>query len=240
MARRGEGPASTARSAWVSAGSGPSPPSGWPPVKDADPENHERWLKIAVGDAREVSRFPGEFHSPALAMMGRLGIEQIRKKGELRDFAAGFNVARKNMDDIESLKERLDAASGDEHARLEKEWREHLQETAVRLRRVLDAADVRTDRRELNQARYFLAFVDYELGRNDEAAILADYAARRLHSINPELSRESARLALAAYEQEYEARPPAAAVRHGADRAGRWPSSSSATGPTRIVPTRPA
>jgi cellulose synthase operon protein C len=177
-------------------------------AKDAEPENHERWLKIAVGDAREVSRFPGEFHSPALAMMGRLGIEQVRKKGELRDFAAGFNVARKSMDDIESLKERLDASTGDEHTRLEKEWREHLQETAVRLRRVLDAAEARTDRRELNQARYFLAFVDYELGRNDEAGILADYAARRLLSINPELSRESARLALAAYEQEFEARPP--------------------------------
>ena len=71
---------------------------------------------------------------------------------------------------------------------------------------VLDAADARTDRRELNQARYFLAFVNYELGRNDEAAILADYAARRLHAVNPELSREAARLALAAYEQEFEAR----------------------------------
>ena len=53
-----------------------------------------------------------------------------------------------------------------------------------------------------------MAFVDYELGNNDEAAILAEYAARRLHAINPELARESARLALAAYEQEYEARSP--------------------------------
>ncbi len=69
------------------------------------------------------------------------------------------------MDDIESLKERLDAASGDERAKLQNQWREHLQETAGRLRRVLDAADSRTDRKELNQARYFLAFVDYELGR---------------------------------------------------------------------------
>jgi cellulose synthase operon protein C len=179
-------------------------------AKDAEQEDHERWLKIAVGDARDVSRFPGEFHSAALTMMGRLGVEQVRKKGgELHDFAAGLNVARKNMDEIESLKERLDAATGDERAKLQNQWREHLQETAGRLRRVLDAADSRTDRKELNQARYFLAFVDYELGRNDEAAILADYAARRLRSLNAELARESARLALAAYEQEYEARPPA-------------------------------
>ena len=179
-------------------------------AKDAEQEDHERWLKIAVGDARDVSRFPGEFHSAALTMMGRLGVEQVRKKGgELHDFAAGLNVARKNMDEIESLKERLDAASGDERTKLQNQWREHLQETAGRLRRVLDAADSRTDRKELNQARYFLAFVDYELGRNDEAAILADYAARRLRSLNAELARESARLALAAYEQEYDARPPA-------------------------------
>jgi tetratricopeptide (TPR) repeat protein len=113
------------------------------------------------------------------------------------------------MDDIESLKEQLDAAKGEDKEKLQKEWHEQLVSTAARLRRVLDAADARTDRRELNQARYFLAFVDYELGYNDEAAILADYAARRLHIINPELSREAARLALAAYEQEYEARSPA-------------------------------
>jgi len=141
--------------------------------------------------------------------MGRLGIEQIRKKGDLRDFASGFSIARKNMDDIQSLKERLDAASGDERANLQKEWHEHLQQTAGRLRRVLEAAEARTDRRELNQARYYLAFVDYELERNDEAAILADYAARRLRTVDAELSRESARLALAACEQEYVARPPA-------------------------------
>ena len=110
---------------------------------------------MAIGDAREVSRFPGEFHSPALAMMGRLGIEQIRKKGDLRDFASGFSIARKNMDDIQSLKERLDAASGDERANLQKEWHEHLLQTASRLRRVLEAAEPRTDRRELNQARYY-------------------------------------------------------------------------------------
>jgi hypothetical protein len=141
-------------------------------------------------------------------MMGHLGLEQVRKKGELRDFSAGLSVARKNMDDIESLKERLDGAKGDEREKWQRERKEHLQQTAVRLRRVLDAADARTERRDLNQARYYLAFVDFELRRNDEATILADYAARRLHSINPELSRESARLALAACEQEYDARPP--------------------------------
>lgn len=178
-------------------------------VKDALPEDHERSSKMAATDAREVSRFPGEFHSPALALMERLGSEHVHKAGELRDFAAGFSVARKNMDDLEALRERLDGASGDERAALDKEWHEHLLQTAARLRRVLNAADNRTDRRELNQARYFLAYVDYKLGRNDEAAILSDYAARRLRSINPDLSRDSARLGLAAYEQEYEARPPA-------------------------------
>jgi tetratricopeptide (TPR) repeat protein len=178
-------------------------------TKDAESENRERWLNMAIGDAREVSRFPGEFHAAALAMMGRLGVEQIRKKGDLRDFASAYSVAQKNMDDIQSLKERLDAASGDERVNLQKEWHEHLLQTAGRLRRVLEAADARTERRELNRARYYLAFVDYELERNDEAAILADYAARRLRTLNPELSRESARLALAACEQEYAARPPA-------------------------------
>ena len=178
-------------------------------VKEAEPEDRERCAKLAAGDAREVSRFPGEHKSQALALMDRLGGESTRKKGsESRDFAGGFNAARKNMDDIESLKEQLDAAKGEEKDKLQKEWHEHLVSTAGKLRRVLAAADARTDRRELNQARYFLAFVDYELGNNDEAAILADYAARRLHVINPELSRESARLALAAYEQEYDVRSP--------------------------------
>lgn len=179
-------------------------------TKDAESDDRERWRKLAAGDAREVSRFPGEHKTQALALMDRLSGEQVRKKGgEPRDFAAGFAAVRKNMDDIESLKQEVDAAKGEEKEKLQKEWHEHLVSTAARLRHVLDAADARTDRRELNQARYFLAFVDYELGNNDEAAILAEYAARRLHALNPELSRESARLALAAYEQEYEARSPA-------------------------------
>jgi hypothetical protein len=176
-------------------------------VKDTDPEDRERWRRLAAGDAREVSRFPGEHKTQALALADRLGGEPVRKKGsEIRDFAAGFTVARKNMDDIESLKQEIDAAKGEEKEKLQKQWHEQLVSTAVRLRHVLDAADARTDRRELNQARYFLAFVDYELGNNDDAAILAEYAARRLHAVNPELSREAARLALAAYEQEFEAR----------------------------------
>ena len=110
---------------------------------------------MAATDAREVSRFPGEFHFPALALLGRLGTGPAHRKGDRPDFATGFNLARKNMDDIQSLKEQLDGASGDEHTKLEKQWREHLQEAAARLRRVLEAADAHTDRRELNQAALF-------------------------------------------------------------------------------------
>ena len=107
-------------------------------------------------------------------MMGRLGIEQVRKRASCVISPPGSASLAKHGRHRIVERMPLDAATGDEHSRLEKEWHEHLQETAVRLRRVLDAAEVRTDRRELNQARYFLAFVDYELGRNDEAAILAD------------------------------------------------------------------
>jgi hypothetical protein len=52
-----------------------------------------------------------------------------------------------------------------------------------------------------------LAFIDYEAKFYDEAIVLADYAARGLRTVDADLARESAHLALAACLQEYDDAP---------------------------------
>lgn len=176
-------------------------------AESASVGDRERLFKVALADARQVSRFPGEFQNPALAMVTQLGTQTAGKRGESRDFASNFLVVRKHLNDIQALRERLESAPAEERTKIDTELHRSLAEVSSRLHRLLAVADSRTDRHELNQARYFLAFVDFELKNNDESAVLADYAARRLAKGDPELARASARLALAAFEQEFYALP---------------------------------
>ena len=79
-------------------------------------------------------------------MTARLSATGTSKRGEARDFASGFNLARKNMDDLQALKERLDAAAPAEKPPLEREMRELLDEAARRLKHVLMTAEAKTPR----------------------------------------------------------------------------------------------
>jgi len=180
-------------------------------AKDTAPGDHERLVKLAAEDAQTVSRYPGEFQMLARAMMTRVG-SPSGKKEDVRDFASGLNKARGNMEEIQGILEQMEAAGAEQKAKFQQQLHEKLQSAARQLHGLLAVAEPRTDKKELNRARYYLAFVDYELKENDEAAILAEYASRRLTTLEPDLARDSARLALAAYEQEFNSRPDAQRV----------------------------
>jgi cellulose synthase operon protein C len=180
-------------------------------AKDTAPGDHERLVKLAAEDAQTVSRYPGEFQMLARAMMTRVGTPG-GKKEDVHDFASGLNKARGNMEEIQGILEQMEAAGAEQKAKLQQQLHEKLQTAARQLHSLLAVAEPRTDKKELNRARYYLAFVDYELKENDESAILAEYASRRLTTLEPDLARDSARLALAAYEQEFNSRPDAQRV----------------------------
>jgi cellulose synthase operon protein C len=176
-------------------------------AKETSPNDRDHMLHSAADDAREVSRVTGEFQTPAVAMLGRLRTDTASKRAEARDFVSGFALATKSVDAIQSLHERLEAAPAEEKPKIQRELQTQLRDAAQKLRGVFAAADTRRDPRDLNRARYYLAFVEYELKNYDATAILADYAARRLKAIDADLSRESAHLALAALDQEVKESP---------------------------------
>jgi hypothetical protein len=176
-------------------------------AKDTSSTERDRLLHSAADDAREISRVPGEFQTPAVAMLGRLRTDTVSKRAEARDFVSGFAMATKSVDAIQALHDRLESATAEEKPKIENELQAQLREARQKLQSALAAADPRRDPKELNRARYYLAFVDYELKDYDAAAVLGDYAARRLKNYDVDLARESAHLALAAIDQEFKACP---------------------------------
>jgi hypothetical protein len=176
-------------------------------AKDTTSTERDRLLHAAADDAKEVSRVPGEFQTPAVAMLGRLRTDTVSKRAEARDFVSGFALATKSVDSIQALHERLESATADDKAKIESELQAHLRDARQKLQSALATADPHRDPKELNRARYYLAFVDYELKDFDAAAVLGDYAARRLKNFDADLARESAHLALAAVDQEFKTCP---------------------------------
>ena len=176
-------------------------------AKDATTADRDRLLRSAADDAREVSRVTGEFQAPAVAMMGRLRTDTVSKRAEARDFVSGFALANKGVEAIQALHEKLESAAPDDRAKIEQELQTQLKEARHRLQSALATADPRRDAKDLNKARYYLAFVEYELKNYDAALVLGDYAARRLKDQDVDMARESAHLALAAVDQEFKTCP---------------------------------
>src|SRR5690606_29885133 len=105
-----------------------------------------RWQNSAAADAREGSRFPGEFQARALEIAGRLISEQSSKRDEPRDFSSAFNIARKMMTDLQMLKERIESSKeASERTKLTSERQTMLLRTAAHLRTTLEAARNRID-----------------------------------------------------------------------------------------------
>jgi cellulose synthase operon protein C len=176
-------------------------------AKDSSPADRDRLLHSAADDAREVSRVTGEFQTPAVAMLGRLRTDTVSKRAEARDFVSGFALATKSVEAIQALHERLESASADDKPKIERELQAQLRDARQKLMNVMSTADLRRDPKDLNRARYYLAFVEYELKDYDAAAVLGDYAARRLKTIDGEWARDAAHLSLAALDQEFKTCP---------------------------------
>ena len=175
-------------------------------AKETSPNDRDHLLHQAADDAKEVSRVTGEFQTPAVAMLGRLRTDTVSKRAEARDFVSGFALATKSVDAIQALHERLEGATADDRPKIQRALQTQLADARQKLRSVL-AVESRRDPKDLNRARYFLAFVEYELHNYDAAAVVGDYAARRLKTIDADLARDSAHMALAAIDQEFKSCP---------------------------------
>lgn len=187
--------------------------------ENVKPEERERYLRQALEVAREVNRFPGRYKHPSTLKIRELNIALHGRAEEPKDFGTAYRLAQESLAKVAERRDALEKAreSGDRKAieTAEADLKLVLNETARLLRLALSLADEDTPLSELQQARYYLAWVSMLMGRYYEAAILAEFVARTYKETNPDekekadkIAQDCAFLAVAAYSRAYnESRP---------------------------------
>ncbi|HEY2251584.1 MAG TPA: hypothetical protein VGH74_11010, partial [Planctomycetaceae bacterium] len=166
----------------------------------------------ALTAARVINRFPGEFKDGSTAMIQKLMVALNREPGDPKDFATAFGVAENMVRDVQKRIQQGREAKGSEQARLAAELQPLLKETARILGIGLALATHKDEIKDVNRARYFLAYI-YLYMRDDsgsgpstrsyDAAVVADFVARKSLVSQPEMALDAAYLAQAAYIRAY-------------------------------------
>ncbi len=162
----------------------------------------------ALSIARTVNRYPGEYKDASTAMIKRLNAGLNREQGDPKDFPTAFGMAHNMVLDIAKLSEKIRDAKGSEQSKLLEDLQPLLKEAARMLNISLTLATAKDDPKEVSQARYFLAYVYYTmrdgiLDRSYDAAVMAEYIARKTAKTQSERALDAAYLAQAAYIQAY-------------------------------------
>jgi hypothetical protein len=177
--------------------------------KEDTPEaDKNRMLHQALTTARTINKYPGEYKDVSTAMISRLMVLLDREPGDPKDFATAFGVGRNLIQDISKRSDTIGKATGSEQAKMLADLQPMLKEAARILNIALTVATPKDDPKEVNQARYFLAYVYYSmrdggLDRSYDAAVLAEYIAKKAVTTRPDFAIDAAYLAQAAYIQAY-------------------------------------
>lgn len=213
--------------------------------KETTPESDKaKMFQQALTAARSINRFPGEYKDVSNAMIQKLMVDLNRDPGDPKDFATAFGIARNLVQDISKQSKEVQGASGSERKRLEDQLQASLKEAARILNIGLSVAGGKDEPKDVNQARYFLAYIYYRMRDNSResrpdhsfhAAVIADYIARKNIKSQPELALDAAYLAQAAYIQAYHGEPEGkrdAEINHVIDVCNfitaNWPNSDKA------------
>lgn len=177
------------------------------------PNEKTRLVEQALGAARAINRYAGEYKNPSTTMIQRLQVALNREPGDPKDFSAAFNLARTLIEDIRSRNIKIDAARGAEREQLRADLQPVLRETARVLNSAVSLANSKDDEKDVGRARYLLSYVYYAMGEHSyDSAILAEYVARRYLESAPDLALDAAWLAqnawIQAYYQEHRAGAP--------------------------------
>jgi len=174
--------------------------------RDIEKKDQTRYKQLALADAETISQFPNPLRDQAVAMVQRLTGDLNNGSSDPRDFDTAFALARKEVAKIKDLQNQIEAAADDEAETLQTDFKLHLLETARLLRLALGFSQG-AKLQQVNTLRYYLAFVYYTLNRNYEAGVLAEFIARNFRDEDPQMALDAAHLAMAAYQQAYNAAP---------------------------------
>ncbi|MBS0261437.1 MAG: DUF4366 domain-containing protein [Planctomycetes bacterium] len=168
-------------------------------------------LQQALEKARYINRFPGEYKDASTAMIQKLMVGLNREPGDPKDFTTAFGVADNMKNDISRRLVHIREAQGSEQARLLIELQPILKEAARILQIGLSVVGPKDDQKDVNRARFYLAYFYYYMRDSRDlkpthaldAAIVAEFTARKLLSTQPDHALDAAFLAQAAYILAY-------------------------------------
>jgi hypothetical protein len=173
-------------------------------------------LQQALEKARFINRFPGEFKDGSTAMIQKLMVALNREPGDPKDFPTAFGVADNMKNDIQRRLVQIREARGSEQTRLLIELQPVLKEAARILQIGLSVVGPKDDQKDINRARFYLAFFYYYMRdprdlkptHSFDAAIVAEFTAHKLLATQPDNALDAAFLAQAAYIQAYSSERP--------------------------------
>lgn len=168
----------------------------------------ERDLQLALNDAQEINRQPGEYRDVSHFMIQRLKAALGKKGQDPTDFDGAFGLGRNLVDKIKTFNNQIAAEKDKAKAdRLRTDLDLHLQETGRILRLALELADADNDVLQVNRARFYLAYVYYLRKYSYEAAVLGEFVGKNYQQDDPTTALDAAYLAMAAYVQAYNQAP---------------------------------
>jgi hypothetical protein len=170
--------------------------------------DRRRLLQSALDGARRINRYAGAYKEPSTAMIRRISAALGRGTGAPKDFTTAYSLAKLQIDEVRSRNKQIAEAKGSERQRQAEELLPVARDAAQLLTDALALAGPKDDLKEVNRARYFLAYAYYtQRDRSYDAAVLAEFVARKYRATQPEIALEAAYLAQAAYIQAYNREP---------------------------------
>jgi hypothetical protein len=176
--------------------------------KNRSAEDRGKYLEASLANAMFVNSSPGPYKDPSMAMVRRLKVLLKGDAGDPEDFDTALGLARGQIKGIKKFSDDLKSTT-DRTARatIQKNLDAHLQETTHNLKLALTLATPETTIKQLNEARYLLAYVYYREGRDFETAVIGEYLGKQFAKDDPGTALDAAYLSIAAYVRAYNRAP---------------------------------
>ncbi len=182
--------------------------------KDAATANKKKTLLAAAREhANQVAKLPGVYKDAAKALIPRTGGADVANK-EPTNFMEALERGRVAMDEMSAKQQQIRVAPelGPEAVKSVPQYQQEAADLRQKAMTYFDLAlklrDETVPVDEINNVRYYLCFLNYQVKKFYEAAVLGEFLATRYPSSGG--ARQGAKIALACFYESY--RDPALAA----------------------------
>ncbi len=180
-------------------------------LKGSDVEK-QKALREARLLASEIVKYPSDVQDDVRALLTRVGFVDAERKSddEITDLATALEKATAAAQDYTASRETLaKSATEDERRELRKQLSAQRDLALAATQRALELADQSAEVDKLNQARFLLGYLNWEIARSEanehnhstryyDAAVIGDFLGRRYP--DHEHARQAAAIAMASYQ----------------------------------------